>query len=81
MMTWRGKCHWKKNLLFAVPKRKRHAMPRRATWESTEFGQDAEAAARRMHKSQPFCVFCWKDKLRVGKLEQFQQALRHQDCP
>lgn len=47
----------KKGLLLAVPKRRGHAMPCRATPGSTRFGQDAEAEAGRAHSSQPLLCF------------------------
>lgn len=42
----------KRSFLFTVPKRKRQAMPHRATWRSTRVHQEKEEA-REQHGPEP----------------------------
>lgn len=67
-MAQRGYRHQKNNILLMFPKRRRHALPCRATWRSTRFRQEAEEERRSCGVEALLC-FLWERQGKVNHLE------------
>ena len=66
-ITWKGKCHWRKYLLFTFPERREQA--HHAMWGhmgGTRVSQEAEGGSRK-HGPEPLLRFPWEGMVRQDR--------------